>query len=95
MLIHIDGERFEMETEGQWVYVTHPLWSLTGAGDTLARAIVDLRRRAGIHARSLLDGYPNLTLRAHNMFAFCLEAAIWDATDEDGDCQCFLCAERH
>lgn len=55
--IDVGGESFEMEREGGFVYLRHPVWSLSGFGQTLGEAEADLMREA-IELREVLQDIP-------------------------------------
>ncbi len=54
-VVEILGERFDVTRDAYGILVSHPRWSLTGRGDTLVEAELDLIANAKLLAEAYLE----------------------------------------
>ncbi|MEX0780085.1 MAG: hypothetical protein WD491_09720 [Balneolales bacterium] len=71
--VEIEGEIFLCEVNDEGVYITHPVWSLTGFGENLYEARKDMFNDMKIIASEYVNEYDSaLTFEAINLKNFLL-----------------------
>ena len=86
--VEIAGETFRLERlESGHVLISHPLGSLTGLGDTLVEAEIDMRRTAWIYINEFgwLEEWPDSELGEY------MAQVMVPNLDDEGNCQCSAC----
>ena len=72
--VDILGERFDVTRDAYGILVSHPRWSLTGRGDTLVEAELDLIENAKLLAEAYLEFPPSqLSPEANEMLDFLIQ----------------------
>ncbi|WP_456425094.1 hypothetical protein [Rhodocaloribacter sp.] len=73
-VVEILGERFDVTRDAYGILVSHPRWSLTGRGDTLVEAELDLIANAKLLAEAYLEFPPSqLSPEANEMLDYLIQ----------------------
>ncbi len=73
-VVEILGERFDVTRDAYGILVSHPRWSLTGRGDTLVEAELDLIANAKLLAEAYLEFAPSqLSPEANEMLDYLIQ----------------------